>query len=274
MRDRADLRSVAVVLAAVFVLSASLESDQDAPAAPGDEVQRLAARIRHRLSESLAQIGRYGYFEEDTEIRLDAKGLEQSRETRVYAVSPATDGGSRDSRLVSVDGRPPNPSEREDEEERRAGERTSSREEAADASRRRQEIVEDLDRGLVVRIDGRASLDGEDTTIVAFEPRPGARLQSRVARFIRALQGRVWVTAQGDIVQVDASLVDNISVGWGVIARIWKGTWLRGRQQRHEGTWLPLELTAEVQGRTLLFRTFRTRYGVKYWEYRLGAGPE
>jgi hypothetical protein len=274
MRPHRDVRFLAFGLTAALALSTALASDRATSAQAESEAERLAARIRDRLVQTRAQLDRYGYFEEDTEVQLDGSGLERERESRVYAVSPAADGGYPDSRLASVDGRPPTPAEREEDDGRRAGERTESRRETRDASHRRQTAIEDLHRGLVVRIDGRATIDGEETTIVAFEPKPGARLQSRAARFIRAMRGRVWVTAPGDVVQVDAALADNVSVGWGVIARIWQGSWLRARQHRRDGVWLPLELTAEAQGRTLLFRSFHTRYIVKYWGYRLGARPE
>jgi hypothetical protein len=274
MCDQAGRWALIMLLAIAPGLSIPLESEQAAPVEPADELQRLAARIRDRLLESRAQLDRYGYFEETTEIELDRNGVERSRETRVYAVSPASDGGDPDSRLVSVDGRPPTSEEREEDDERRADEGDDSREDAQDASRRRRTAIEDLHRGLTLRIDGRASVGGQETTILRFEPRPDAQLRSRAARFIRAMRGRVWVTASGDVVQVDAELVDNISVGWGLIARIWRGSSLRGRQQRHDGVWLPLDLTAEAHGRTLLFRTFRTRYLVKYWGFRLGALPE
>jgi hypothetical protein len=274
MRHGSALRPLAVVLALALVAPAILHSRQAALGEADDEVQRLAQRIRDRLVETRTQIARHGYFEEDTEIQLDSDGREQERETKVFAVSPAVQGREPDSRLVSVDGRPPTAEERAEDDERRANEGDDSREEGGDSSRRRREAVEDLYRGLVVRIDGREAVNGVNTTILAFEPKPGARLRSGAARFIRAMRGRVWVTAEGNVVQVDASLVDNVSVGWGVIARIWKGSWFRGRQQLRDDHWVPLEFTAEAQGRTLLFRTFRTRYVVKYWGYRLGAAPD
>ncbi|MGH9314375.1 MAG: hypothetical protein ACRD09_08355 [Vicinamibacterales bacterium] len=236
-----------------------------------DEAQRLAARIRGRLAESRALLERFGYFEEDTEIQVDRSGVEEKRETRVYAVTPAPPGGGPDSRLVSVDGRAPTSDEREEDDERRADERDDARRESKDARERRREAIEDLRRGLVVRIDGRAAIDGHQTTIVVFEPRPGARLRSRAGLFIRAMRGRLWATSAGDIVRLEAELVDDVSVGWGLIARIWKGGWLRARQQQQGSAWLPFEMTAEAQGRTLLFRTFRTRYAVRWWGYKLGG---
>jgi hypothetical protein len=239
-----------------------------------DEAQRLAARVRDRMLESRGLLDRYGYFEEDTEIQLDPSGAEESRETRVYVVSPAPPGGVSDSRLLTVNGKEPSPDEREEDEERRADDKSdASRESRDDRQRRRREAVEDLRRGLTVQITGHEAIGGHQTTILAFEPRPGARLHSRMGLFIRAMRGRIWVTPAGEIVQIEAELVDNVSVGWGLIARIWKGSSLRARQQALNGAWLPHELTAEAQGRTLLFRTFRTRYAAKFWGFKLGATP-
>jgi len=237
-----------------------------------DEALRLAARVRDRITESRNHLDRYGYYEEDIEIQLDRSGGEVSREARVYVVSPAPPGGEPDSRLISVDGRPPTPDEREEDEERRADERDSQ--EAAKARERRREAVEDLRRGLTVRIDGREIVDGRQVTILAFEPRPGAKLRSRAGLLIRAMKGRIWVTPSGDITRAEAELIDDVSVGWGLIARVWKGASLRARQQPQGDMWLPLDMNAEARGRTLLFRTFRTRYVVRFWGYKLGVPPE
>ena len=212
-----------------------------------------------------------GYFEEDTEIKLDSAGGEEEREARVYVVSPAANGREPDSRLVSVNGKPPSEDELEEDEERREGDREDVESKSKSASQRRREAVEDLRRGLVVKIDGRKTVDGQRATILSFEPRPGAHLQSRVGRFIRAMRGRVWATDAGDVVRVEARLDSDVSVGWGLIARVWQGSWLRVKQQPHDGSWLPRDLTAEAQGRTLLFRTFRTRYAVGTGD--TGSGP-
>jgi hypothetical protein len=274
---RASVLALAIVTAALAATPASRE----VPVQPvtgdhggDDEALRLAARVRERITESRNQLDRYGYYEEDIEVQLDRSGGETSREARVYVVSPAPPGGDPDSRLISVDGRPPTPDEREEDEERRADEREDSGAELKKARERRREAVEDLRRGLTVRIDGRELVDGRQMTILAFEPRPDAKLRSRAGLFIRAMKGRIWVTPAGDIARAEAELIDDVSVGWGLIARVWKGASLRARQQPMGDVWLPLDMTAEARGRTLLFRTFRTRYLVRFWGYKLGAAPE
>jgi hypothetical protein len=272
MREAPGLRPLAPFVAAVVLASGG--PTPAVVAQSSDEAQRLAARIRDRLVHSRAQLEKYGYFEEDTEIKLNRAGEEDEREARVYVVSPAANGGEPESRLVSVNGKPPSDDDLEDDEERREREREDVESRSKSASQRRREAVDDLRRGLVVKIEGRETVDGHQATILSFEPRPGAHLQSRVGRFIRAMRGRVWATDAGDVVRVEARLDSDVSVGWGLIARIWQGSWLRAKQQPLAGSWLPREMTAEAQGRTLLFRTFRTRYSVRYWGYRLGAAPE
>ncbi|HEX2444688.1 MAG TPA: hypothetical protein VHJ77_12145 [Vicinamibacterales bacterium] len=272
MRRALGLRPLASFVAVVVLACGGPGSAVVAQSS--DEAQRLAARIRDRLVESRARLEKYGYFEEDTEIKLDRSGGEEERETRVYLVSPAPKGGEPDSRLVSVNGKPPSEDEREEDEERRERDREDVESRSTSASQRRRAAVEDLRRGLVVKIEGRETVDGHQATVLSFEPRPGAHLQSRVGRFVRVMRGRVWATDAGHVVRVEARLDSAVSVGWGLIARIWQGSWLRVNQQPHDGSWLPRELTAEAQGRTLLFRTFHTRYAVRYWGYRLGAAPE
>jgi hypothetical protein len=271
------LASLALTAAAAGLagMSTSHAPFQGAPADPAaDEAQRLAARVRDRITESRNHLERYGYYEEDIEVQLDRSGAETSREARVYVVSPAPPGAEPDSRLISVDGRPPTPDEREEDDERRADERDESSREAVKVRERRREAVEDLRRGLIVRIDGRETIDGRQLTILAFEPRDGAKLRSRAGLFIRAMKGRIWVTPAGDIIKAEAELVDDVSVGWGLIARVWRGSSLRAHQQPQGELWLPQDMTAEAHGRTLLFRTFRTRYIVRFWGYKLGAAPE
>ena len=92
--------------------------------------------------------------------------------TRVYVVSPAPKGGEPDSRLVSVNGKPPSEDEREEDEERRERDREDVESRSTSASQRRRAAVEDLRRGLVVKIEGRETVDGHQATVLSFEPRP------------------------------------------------------------------------------------------------------
>jgi hypothetical protein len=266
--------ALTAAVAGLAGMSGSHAPFQEARADPAtDEAQRLAARVRDRITESRNHLERHGYYEEDIEIQLGRSGAETSREARVYAVSPAAPGREPDSRLISVDGRPPTDEEREEDDERRADERDESSKEALKGRERRREAVEDLRRGLIVRVEGRETIAGRQLTILAFEPRDGAKLRSRAGLFIRAMKGRIWVTPAGDIAKAEAELVDDVSVGWGLIARVWRGSSLRAQQQPQGDFWLPQDMTAEASGRTLLFRTFRTRYVVRFWGYKLGAAP-
>jgi hypothetical protein len=63
--------------------------------------------------------------------------------------------------------------------------------------------------------------------------------------------------------------IDDVSVGWGLVGRLHKGSRIVVERQRLGRQWLPWRLTFEASGRTLLFRTFDLNVVTEFSEYKL-----
>jgi len=59
-----------------------------------------------------------------------------------------------------------------------------------------------------------------------------------------------------------------VTLGWGIVGRIHEGSRLRFMRRLFEQTWLPVEVTYEASGRTLLFRPFRFSVTTTYSDYK------
>ena len=69
--------------------------------------------------------------------------------------------------------------------------------------------------------------------------------------------------------KVDAVAIDDLSFGYGVLARLNKGATVTVRREPIErGLWLPVSIRFEGEGRALLFRKLRINFAVDWFDYR------
>jgi hypothetical protein len=116
---------------------------------------------------------------------------------------------------------------------------------------------------------GRATWQGEPAIVIAFEPRPGAPLRSREARIAHAFTGRVWVHEhEYEVMRIEATAVDDVSFGFGMIARLHKGLRASFERRRVDGVWLPSETRFTGTGRALLVRKLAIDFVRTYDSYR------
>ena len=118
---------------------------------------------------------------------------------------------------------------------------------------------------------GRESVDGEPVLVADLKPRADARVTTREGRWMKHFDGQLWVAeADYQIVKIDMRAVDDITIGWGVVGRIHKGSRVLYSRRRFENAWLPAEITYEASGRTLIFRPFQFKVTTTYSDYRRG----
>ena len=82
--------------------------------------------------------------------------------------------------------------------------------------------------------------------------------------------GSIWVDEQAEEVRrVEATAVDDLSVGFGVVARLNEGArvFVR-REQVTSDLWLPTSLRFVGDGRALLFRKLNLDYVMEWFDYR------
>ena len=138
----------------------------------------------------------------------------------------------------------------EDADDRRSREEDSER-----ARQRGERRIADVIDTLQFRIDGRAVHEGVPAIVVSFTPRPGAKPETREGRMAQRFVGTVWIhEAAAEVMRVEATSVESISFGFGLVARLGSGTEATlTRQPVEQDLWMPTQLTLKGQGRAALF---------------------
>jgi hypothetical protein len=86
---------------------------------------------------------------------------------------------------------------------------------------------------------------------------------------MKQFEGQLWIAeADYQVVRIDMHAVGDVTIGWGVVGRIHKGTRVVYMRRRFENAWLPAETTYEASGRTLIFRPFQFKVTTTYSGYQ------
>ena len=91
---------------------------------------------------------------------------------------------------------------------------------------------------------GRDTWEGEPAILVSFVPRPDVPPRTREGRIAHAFSGRAWIHEfEHEVMNVEATAIDDVSFGWGMIAKIYKGSEVQFTRRRVGGNWLPVATT-------------------------------
>jgi len=241
---------VAVILAGAMAVA---QSDRPLP----DE-EPLFSVTRQNLSRAQREQAKYAYRERRTDIHVNPFGSRVGTGgTRVYDYTPLG-GGAFQRHLIESDGKPVTDAEVE-RLERRPRQQAPSR-----------TGIDDVVDVLTFHIDRREALDGRDAIVVTFVPKPNARPQTREGRLARSFKGTIWIDEQArEVVRVQAVAIDDLSFGYGFLARLNEGsTATMTRQPVEGGIWLPTSLRFAGEGRAMLLRKLTLDYAIQWFDYR------
>lgn len=99
--------------------------------------------------------------------------------------------------------------------------------------------------------------------VISFSPRAGVSPQNRIEKLLSRMAGKVWVDRQFNVVKAEAKLVDTVSFGLGVAAKVHHLA-IRYNQQAYESVWLPSSLTVDFKAKVALVHNERQRIEV-FW---------
>jgi hypothetical protein len=241
---------------------------------------RMRAAIR--IDEDLRND--FTYTEHRRDVKVSPLGKVSVGPLRTFEVFPSREPGRTYKRLIAIDGRPLDPAEleRRDSEHQRDLEnelRRQRRETPAQQAKRleRQEaerrnsaaILRDAMAVFEASLVSRDVVDGEATIAVALTPRPQARVTTREGGWMKHFAGRAWfVEEDGQLARLDMQATDDLSIGWGIVGRLHKGSRILVERKRLGSLWLPSRLTFVGTGRTLLFRPFELNLVTEYFDYK------
>jgi len=283
---------VRLLLAGLLWTAAGLAAQSPAPTSPAPlssaplpDQDAFFAEARKRLASNDLIQSRYSYRERSTELHLNPFGRNLGTDgVQVYEVYPHPEDALTYRRLVEDDGRVLTRDElaEQDREYRAklvAWQRRLSREGTTGRAvrMRKAEEAEQRDAALArealdmfeFRITGRSTWENEPAVIVAFRPRPGVAPRSREGRVARAFAGQAWVHEhEYEVMNVEATAIEDVSFGWGMIAKLYKGSTARFTRRRIHGAWLPVETRFAGTGRAIVFRKLEIDFERDYYDYR------
>ncbi len=215
---------------------------------------------RENLIRSQREQFNYAYKERRTEFHVNPFGRIGTGGVEGFEVTPIEKGTVILRRLIERDGKPVTDGDvdriKVKEERRRAGQahvhgRRRGHAHVHDGSPREVERPR-RDRRQVHAEAGWRALKREKAA--SRRPSPAA----------------VWVDeAAREVIRVEATAVDTISFGFGLIARLNEGTTVTLHREPIDGsTWLPTSIRFAGEGRALLFRKLNVDQRIEWSEYK------
>jgi hypothetical protein len=251
--------------------------------APESDLSGFGRAVRDVLRHEYSAPPRFSYIEKRRDIDISPLGKVSVGPLRTFEVYPKLHAPDY-KRLIAVDGKPLDAAElaRRDEEHQRNLRRQEERlrkespsrraarlKEAAEEVREREEIFDDAAAVFAMKPAGRETLNGEPVFVVDLSPRPDAHVNTREGGWLKKLQGRMWVSEKScSIARLRLNAFDDVSIGWGVVARVESGSGFDYVRKKIGDNWVPLELAIEGTGRTLLFRRFEVKTVTTYSDHR------
>ena len=219
------------------------------------------------VRENLARAGRiqnqFAYKERRTQVHMNPFGRIGTGGTVLYDVMPNLNGPGFTRRVLERDGKPVENGEVETFGERRRRDRAQS-----------PSAIQDTAAVLDFAIDRRVMVEGRPVILVTFTPKPDARPATREGRLARSFTGKIWVDeAEGEVMRVEAIAIDSIRYGYGILARLNKGTVVTlVRERIEDALWLPTSIRFEGEGRALLLRKLNVDFQIAWFDYRRVEG--
>lgn len=253
---------LALAAAAIALVTVPAPAAQSVSALVPDP-EAFYRETRANLERSQREQIAFAYKERRTELAANPFGrLGTTGDTTAWEVTPEADGAAVVRRLIERNGTAVTggPVERV----------MRRREPDGSAGRPRPSGWEDAVSALRFHLDRREVRDGRSLIVVLFEPRPDARPVTREGRLARVFKGRILVDEERrEVARVEAIAIDDISLGFGLVARLGEGTTVTLTRERVDGgTWLPTSIRFDGEGRALLFRKLTVHHVIEWFDYR------
>jgi hypothetical protein len=233
------------------LLTAVAAAQNPVPAAPTPLPQNANDYVRQMIDHELAALShdhthwRYHLHREDEKNNYDRDVIETSE-------------GSLARTLLRW-GKPLTAEQRE-EDDQRMRKLVSDSEERAQRAKREKEDDEKVEK--MLRAVSQAFIfkyEGEEGGLLrlSFVPNPHWEPPSLELRIFRSLKGNLWSDlAANRLAGIDGTLIEDVSFGWGLLGRLYKGGTFRVTQKEiGEGHWTVVAEEVSMTGRAVLFKT-------------------
>jgi len=266
-------------------LSALLVSVPEAQDRPLPNQEAFLKETRKHLQRDSSVQRNYMYVETRRELKLDKDGGVEEQSVKVLESYPGLPGQPRWERLISENGRPVPAAELAEQDRERAKKandmakrlETEPAKEGARQERdwqklrdERDEAVADIYTVFDVKMTGRERIEGHDTIAFTLTPRPDSKPKTREGEMMKHFSVQAWISeSDHELVKLEANAIDNLSWGFGVLARLHKGAHLSFLRRKVNGeVWLPAVANYNGSARVGLLFTLRRSGSSEYSGYK------
>lgn len=246
------------------------------PAAPGPQSDRIASlaggtaetvsplpsvdQVIQRMMDRSAAVAAatnapaWAYDKRTLMEKLDSAAKVEERTEKLYRVRIIR--GVPFSRLVAVSGTNLNEAEIKKENDRETAfqKQLSGRDPNKAVKRRESFITKDMIERFEYKVLRRETVQGHQTVVVSFEPKPGKEGSSIQDRLFSRLAGMLWVDeATGDVARLQVQLTKGFSMGLlGMMGSIKECRMNLESKPMADGTWLPEKTSMLISARMFL----------------------
>jgi hypothetical protein len=279
MRDRTWWRKSAVwLLLGLFLPVLPLLAQEK----PLPELSSFISEFRKTLHSDDKLLSQYTYTEKETSDTLDSKGNVKKSEINVYQVFNSEEDWKSFTRQIVKNGVPVSEKELEKkdrEEKERVEKETNKRgkkseaerhKDKAKADREEQEILDDVFAEYDLQLVRRDILNGISTILVTFKPKADFKPKTREGKILQHIGGRAWIAEDDhELARLEAEIVDPISIGAGILAKLNKGSTLAFERRKINGEiWLPVKSEATLNAKVLMLKGYNLREVSEYSEHK------
>jgi hypothetical protein len=179
-------------------------------------------------------------------------------------------------RVIARNGQPLSDKEKASQEERLRKQVDAMRKNPPKSrAEREQSWMRELPDALVFRRAGVEDLGGRRTDVLTFEPRPGYKPKQMRAKLFEKVRGKIWMDqADDELVKLDLLVFDDVSFGFGILAKLEKGTHFEMQRRKWEsGVWFEEWQRLRYEAR-LLIKPIRQEIETRWTNVSLKPSPK
>jgi len=249
---------------------------------PLPELSSFISEFRKTLHSDDKLLSQYTYTEKETSNTLDSNGKVKKTEVNEFQIFNAEEDWKSYRRQIVKNGVPVSEKELEKkdrEEKERVEKETNKRGKQSEAERQKnkakadqeeQEILDDVFALYDLHLIRRDILNGIPTILVTFKPKANFKARTKEGRILQHIGGSAWIAEDDhELARLEAQIIDPISVGAGVLAKVNKGSTVVFERRKINGEiWLPVKEEATVNAKILMLKGFNLHEITEFSEYK------
>jgi hypothetical protein len=256
-------------------------------AAESLDVAGLLREVGKNQDEIENRVAEFAFKQTETDREINGKGELKKQTVKVYEVYPLPNREAVQ-KLISENGVPLSP-ERAAKEERRVNEeflkaeREKEQDEKKAARRRADREKKSKEEGTEISPFLKACefvsprkemLEGRETIVFDFRPRPGFRPKNREESLIAKLIGVIWIDpVDKQVIRLEARLAEGFKMAGGLLVSLKPGAALVIEQTRMaQGVWLPRFAQVNLSVKVLLFAGGDYNKTIEWGDYKHFSG--